>query len=133
VNFFFLSIRVTVAAFAVLAFAPIASYAAETEKSTANEKAVPENVTIAILGNQKIALADFNRFVAQLPERERSSVKARGPQILENLVRRLLIVRYAEAEQLNAKERAKKRPRRYEKRNFDQGNYTIVTKRIPSV
>ena len=107
-NFFFLGIRISTAAFAILAFAPIASYAAETENSTANEKAVPGNVTIATLGNQNITLADFNRFVAQLPERERSFVKARGPQILENLVRPLLIVRYAEAERLNAKEIVKK-------------------------
>ena len=107
-NFSFLSIRITAAAFAVLAFAPIASYAAETEKSTATEKVVPGNVTIATLGNQKITLADFNRFLARLPGRERSLAKARLPQILENLVRRLLIVRYAEAERLNETERVKK-------------------------
>lgn len=107
-NFFFLGIQITTAAFAVLASAPIASYAAETEKSTATEKAVPGIVTIATLGNQKVSLADFNLFVARLPDRERSLAKARMPQILENLVRRLLIVRHAEEKRINERERVKK-------------------------
>ncbi len=69
--------------------------------SGAEEKASsPEKAVIAVLGMKKITLEELNQFIEGLPENVRAIAQFRKPEMLDSLINRRLIFRYAEEKKM---------------------------------
>jgi len=87
-----------------------ASLAASPARAAAPAKKAPppEKIVIATVGGEKITLADLDRFIGRLPENVQAAAAARKAEILQSLIHRALMYRYAEARKLGDTARAKR-------------------------
>ncbi len=75
----------------------------------------PENVVIATYGDKKVTLEDLNNFIDGLPDNIQSMARLRKVEMLDSLLNRLMIFRYAEDKNYGEKKAVKdyvKRARR---------------------
>ncbi len=81
--------------------------------SGAEKKAIsPENVVIATYGDEKVTLEELNNFLDGLPENIQAMARFRKAEMLDSLLNRLLIFRYAEDKRYGEKKAVKNYVRR---------------------
>ncbi|MFQ5521234.1 MAG: peptidyl-prolyl cis-trans isomerase [Candidatus Methylomirabilia bacterium] len=70
--------------------------------------AASEKVVIATVGGAEITLEDLDRFIEQLPQNIRNYARSHKAEMLESLIDRRLMLRYAEAAGLDQSERVRR-------------------------